>query len=154
MERLGMVALLFGLAAAMAAGATAEEARGITGRWLSGQGDGVIEIYECGASGLCGKLVWLKEPLENGVPAVDSRNPDASRRKQPICGLIMLGGFHQAGPNHWEDGWIYDPSSGKTYHATMTLESPTILQLRGYVGIPLFGETQTWTRADPKLSSC
>jgi uncharacterized protein (DUF2147 family) len=125
----------------------------ILGRWRSESGRGVIEIYQC-ADKLCGRLVWLIEPIRRGAPAVDDKNPKPELRNRRLCGLVMLGGFRQTGPQHWSDGWIYDPDSGKTYSATMTLESAGVLKLRGYVGIPLFGETQTWTRADPKLGSC
>jgi len=94
--------------------------------------------------------VWLSEPNRDGKPAIDRNNPDEALRTRPLCGLEMLGDFRQTEPNRWGDGWIYNPENGKRYHATMTLDG-NLLKLRGYVGIPLFGETQTWTRADPKL---
>lgn len=122
------------------------------GRWLSASGKGVIEIYPC-ADKLCGKLVWLAEPIRDGAPAVDRNNRDAAQRQRPLCGLMMLGDFRPLEANRWGDGWIYSPENGKTYRATMTLEGD-LLKLRGYIGIPLLGETQTWTRADPKLKGC
>lgn len=124
----------------------------VAGRWLTEDGKGVIEIYAC-ADKVCGKLAWLSEPNRDGKPAVDRNNPDEALRTRPLCGLEMLGDFRQTEPNRWGDGWIYDPENGKRYHATMTLDG-NLLKLRGYVGISLFGETQTWTRADPKLKSC
>ena len=48
-------------------------------------------------------------------------------------------------------GEIYDPESGKTYSAKMSLESPDTLSLRGYVGIPLFGRPSTWSRQKSKI---
>jgi uncharacterized protein (DUF2147 family) len=125
----------------------------ITGRWLVEKKDGIIEIYQCGDR-LCGKLVWMKDPNRDGAPSVDRNNPDPALRQRPLCGMELLGSFRQVEPQRWEDGRIYDPESGKTYHATMFLESATVLQLRGYVGIPLLGETQTWTRAEAAPSSC
>jgi uncharacterized protein (DUF2147 family) len=41
---------------------------------------------------------------------------------------------------------VYDPKSGKTYRGKMTFVSPNQLNLRGFIGIPLFGRTTTWTR--------
>ena len=125
----------------------------ILGRWLSESGKGVVEIFPC-ADRLCGRLVWLQEPIRDGAPARDRNNPDPALRTRPECGLVMLGDFRRLEANRWGDGWIYSPENGKTYRATMTLESTDVLKLRGYVGIPLFGETQTWRRADPKLPSC
>jgi uncharacterized protein (DUF2147 family) len=146
---------IFGLAvlwlAILMPGASAQTPP-VAGRWLTEDGKGIIEIYPCAAK-VCGKLAWLSEPDSDGKSKLDRNNPDAALRTRPLCGLTMLGDFHLTEPNHWGDGWIYNPENGKRYHATMTLDG-NLLKLRGYVGIPLFGETQTWTRADPKLKSC
>ena len=141
--------LLLGLGAA----ALAADAVPVTGHWLSESGNGIIAIARCGTE-LCGKIVWLKEPMRDGAPAVDRRNPDPALRTRPICGLTILGGFRDTEPGRWSDGWIYSPENGKTYRATLALDADGTLKLRGYVGIPLFGETQIWTRADPTLHSC
>jgi uncharacterized protein (DUF2147 family) len=54
--------------------------------------------------------------------------------------------FKYDGGNVWSDGKIYNPEDGKEYNCKMTLEGPNTLLVRGYVGISLFGKTQTWTR--------
>jgi uncharacterized protein (DUF2147 family) len=123
------------------------------GRWLTESKRGVIEIYRCGSE-LCGRLVWMIEPMRGGAPAVDDNNPDPAMRQRRLCGLAMLGGFHADGPDYWEKGWIYDPDSGKTYDATITVKSATMLELRGYIGAPVFGQTQTWTRPDAHYGAC
>jgi uncharacterized protein (DUF2147 family) len=46
----------------------------------------------------------------------------------------------------WTDGHIYNPSDGKEYKAYMKLKDHKTLTVRGYVGISLFGKTDTWTR--------
>lgn len=122
------------------------------GRWLSESKRGVIDIYPCGDK-LCGKLVWMIEPMRNGAPAVDENNPDAGLRQRPLCGLVMLADFHQVEPDKWDGGWIYDPDSGKTYQAMFTLDGKE-LQLRGYLINPYFGRTQTWRRPDASYGSC
>jgi uncharacterized protein (DUF2147 family) len=124
------------------------------GRWLTEDREGVIEIFRC-EDALCGRIVWIKKPRdERGQPPLDRHNPTPALRNRPICGLVILGGFRRTGPDEWGDGSIYDPESGKTYHAQISLEGRDRLKLRGYVGIPLFGASQTWTRADPSLGSC
>jgi uncharacterized protein (DUF2147 family) len=154
MHRL-IIAVLAGLfAASFAAHAQQARPEQILGRWLSENKRGVIDIYPCNGDQLCGKLVWLIEPLKDGRPILDDKNPDPALRARPRCNLVIMGGFKHSEPLRWTDGWIYDPDSGKTYHAQMFLEKPDLLQLRGYVGIPLFGETNTWTRADPNKGSC
>lgn len=143
--------ILLGVSAGAAAQVPAPEQ--VLGRWLTESKRGVVEIYRCGDA-LCGKLVWLIQPMRRGAPAVDDKNPDPQQRARPLCGLAMLGAFHQTEPQLWTGGWIYDPDSGDTYHATLFLESAGVLKLRGYIGIPLFGETQTWSRPDGHYGSC
>jgi uncharacterized protein (DUF2147 family) len=141
------------LAACAALPAVAQQAPAVTGHWLSEARDGVVDIEPCGAK-LCGKIIWIKNPLDkDGRPRVDDQNPKPELRSRPRCNLVMMGNFVATGTNEWGDGWIYDPASGKTYDAKMRLEGDQ-LRLRGFVGISLFGASQTWTRADPSLANC
>ena len=61
-------------------------------------------------------------------------------------GMIIMYNFKYDDENKWDDGNIYDPKSGNEYSGTMTLTSKNNLNLRGYVGIPLFGRTSNWSR--------
>ncbi len=125
----------------------------ILGVWNNEEKDGKIEIYRCGDR-YCGKIVWAKEPNypagstegTPGTPRLDHNNPDPKLRKTPIIGLVIVHNFTYAGDNTWVGGTVYDPKNGKTYRGKMTLVSPNQLNLRGFVGIPLFGRTTTWTR--------
>jgi uncharacterized protein (DUF2147 family) len=135
--------LAVGLAAALGA-STASAAGGIKGFWRTGDGRSVIEILDC-TTGICGRIAGLPPD----APATDVNNPDQSKRSKALCKLIMLHGFTESSDTEWEDGTIYDPKSGKTYDATMTLTGADTLDLRGYVGISLFGRTDTWTRQQP-----
>jgi uncharacterized protein (DUF2147 family) len=124
---------------------------GVFGRWLTEDKKGVIEIGHCGDL-ICGAIDYVKpDPAKTGTPR-DEHNPDPKLRDRPLCGLVILYNFKEADPGKWE-GLIYSPENGEIYHANMHLEGPT-LKLRGYIGISLLGETQTWTRADPSFKSC
>jgi uncharacterized protein (DUF2147 family) len=146
-------ACLFLVLGAMPSPAEPSSSSPVIGRWLSESGNGVIELYPCDDR-ICGKLVWLQRPMENGTAAVDSHNPDPDLRHRPLCGLQMLGDFRKVDDRKWSDGWIYNPEDGKTYSGSMTLESSEVLKLRGYVIITLLGKTETWTRPDPAFGSC
>jgi uncharacterized protein (DUF2147 family) len=128
----------------------AVNAVGIVGTWLTADGKAHVEIYQCGEV-YCGKIVWLSEPLENGQPKRDKENPEAALRDRPIVGLVLMSGFSYEGDGTWSGGKVYDPESGDEYQGKLTLKDPTTLDLRGYVLLPLFGRTETWTRvpADP-----
>ena len=117
------------------------------GLWLTEGGKSRVEIAPCGDK-LCGTIVWLKEPLDDaGKEKVDANNPDEALRSRKLLGLPLLNGFVRASEDGvWENGTIYNPEDGKTYRSKMTLKDADTLKVRGYVGIPLFGKTQIWTR--------
>lgn len=122
------------------------QAGAIIGKWETEGGDSHIEIYSKDGK-YNGKIVWLKEPLnEEGKVKVDKNNPDDSRRDRPIKGLELLFSFEYEGDKKWEDGEIYDPESGKTYSYVLTLEDDNTLDVRGYVGVSWLGRSTTWKR--------
>jgi hypothetical protein len=99
-------------------------------------------------------LVWLKDPLDaNGAPVRDIHNPDLGLRGRPVLGLTIVSSLAPTRrSNLWDRGSVYDPQSGNTYRARVTLTDPQTLELRGYVGTPLFGRTSTWTRVRARTS--
>ena len=122
------------------------QADDIVGTWLTeGKEPARIEVYRSGEI-FYGKIIWLKDPTINGKPITDAYNPDKTKRNNPIIGLVILTGFRFDGDNEWTGGDVYDPESGKTYSSYMYLKGNNTLKIRGYVGISLFGRTETWTR--------
>lgn len=120
----------------------------IIGIWLTaGKEPAKIQIYKSGDK-YYGKIVWLKNPADNGKPKVDGSNPDKSKRSNPVMGLVLLSGFKFDGDDEWKGGDIYDPESGKTYDSYLYLKDKNTLKVRGYIGISLFGRTETWTRTN------
>jgi len=120
-------------------------ANAVLGEWLTAEGTSKIQIYKCGEE-YCGKISWLKEPERDGKPRVDEKNPEERLRNEPLMGLVILRGFTFDGEDTWTGGKIYDPKSGNDYSAKMSLADPKTLELRGYILVPLFGRTETWTR--------
>jgi uncharacterized protein (DUF2147 family) len=118
----------------------------ITGVWLNQEGTAQVQITKTDAGTFFGKIIWLKEPMENGKPKMDKNNPEASQRSTPLLGLTILKNFvYDADDDEWEDGTIYDPKNGKTYSCYITMEGSK-LNVRGYIGISLIGRTAVWTR--------
>lgn len=122
----------------------------ITGTWLTEAKDAKIDIYKSGKA-FFGKIVWLKEPnAADGKPKTDKNNPKERLRAKPLMGLVNVKSLAYDGDCKWHDGSIYDPKTGKTYSANAELERHgQLLDLRGYVGISLFGKTTTWSRIAP-----
>jgi uncharacterized protein (DUF2147 family) len=71
-------------------------------------------------------------------------------REQPVLGLRIISDFNYDGEGVWSGGTVYDPESGNDYRGKMTLADDRTLELRGYVLIPLFGRSETWTRWEGK----
>ena len=120
---------------------------GIEGRWLSGDGDGWIEVTIEGDR-LVGRIAGSPNDRPGGAPRYDELNPDPALRGRPLKGLTIMSGFRYDKDGRWVDGRIYDPNSGNTYKGTIRQVDANTLKLRGYVGISLFGRTETWTRDD------
>lgn len=125
------------------------------GLWYAEGGAAQVEIAPCD-DGLCGRVVWLRSPLdERGCELRDERNPDARLRDRGVVGLEVLRGLTPgADAGVWEAGTIYDPASGRTYRCSASLDGADRLRLRGYVGIPLLGRTTTWIRVGSERRLC
>ena len=131
-------------ALAMLAASSPAKAEGPDGIWLTQAGDARIRVSRCGA-GVCGVVVWLKEPIDptTGKRQVDDKNANPSLRNRPIIGLSLFSGMRPAGPNQWS-GRIYNADDGKTYASKVAVTGPSTLQVDGCVGSLCGGEQ--WSR--------
>lgn len=69
------------------------------------------------------------------------------RKNEKILGMTILWGMVPTGQNQWGNGQVLDPKIGQVYRCKMTLSADgRTLNVRGYVGVSLFGRTQTWVR--------
>jgi uncharacterized protein (DUF2147 family) len=88
---------------------------------------------------------WFKITERSGVYVVcDTR--EGSEKGAPVLGLALIKGMQRNGLTY-ENGTIMDPRDGSVYRALMKL-SPDgqKLEVRGYLGISLFGRSQVWKR--------
>ena len=69
-----------------------------------------------------------------------------AEKGRPVLGLTLIKGMQRNGLSY-ENGTIMDPRDGSVYRALMRV-SPDgkKLEVRGYLGISLFGQTQVWNR--------
>ncbi|MEI6438429.1 MAG: DUF2147 domain-containing protein [Candidatus Omnitrophota bacterium] len=126
----------------------------IAGQWAVADGKSRVEVYQAADGRVEGRVVWLRDPAylagdaEAGVLRHDRKNPDASLRSRPVMGLVIMKGFSFDGKRTWSGGTLYDPKTGNTYKGRMTLLDGRTLDLRGYIGVPLFGRSEKWVRWD------
>jgi len=126
------------------------------GYWLTEKKSGIIEVFPCpDGDALCGRIAWFRiKPDDPNPQGLDLKNPDPALRTHSLCGLVFMKGFKADEPNDWEDGSVYDPDSGKTWHATMKLRDDGTLRLHGYIGVSLIGASEIWTRFIDTVPKC
>ena len=127
---------------ACASGAVAAVPPGV---WLMGT-KVAVQIFDCSGL-LCGRVVWLKAPLDpEGLLKRDKLNPDPALRERQVCGPTIIWGLSATAPGHWEGGWFYNPDDGTTYSVKLELQSADVIAARIYRGIPLIGQTRRLLR--------
>ncbi len=129
------------------------QANQVVGFWLTAEGDSQVEIFRKADNKYYGRVVWLKDPLnEQGRPKVDDQNPERALQNRPIIGLELLKGFsYNASKSEWAGGTIYDPNNGRTYDCYMWLDGNNTLKIKGFVlGMRFLGRETTWTRERAK----
>lgn len=146
---------LFFQAIALFAGLTAlpvwaDEASPI-GLWknlddVSGKPRALIRITESNGT-LQGRIekVFLA-PTEDPNPKCDKC--EGALKNAPIVGLVILSGLTKDG-DEYVGGQILDPDNGKVYRSTLRLtNNGKKLSVRGYIGVPMLGRSQTWVRQE------
>jgi uncharacterized protein (DUF2147 family) len=128
----------------------AQDANKVVGVWLTQDGDSKVTISKDSKGKFNGEITWLKEPLKDGKPKVDDKNPDTKFHTRPILGLRLLEGFvFDAKKNEWISGTIYDPKEGKTYKCFMWFDKdPNKLSVKGFIGFSFIGREVVWTRSN------
>jgi len=117
----------------------------VAGTWFNDDETAHIRIFKATNGKYYGKIEWLKEDPER----LDVNNPDVSKQKEPLLGLMILQGFsYEARKLQWNNGTIYDPDNGKTYDCFMWFEdNPDVLSIKGYVlGMKFIGRETKWKR--------
>lgn len=113
----------------------------------SGKPKALVRIAEENGvySGRIEKL--FREPGEEQNPVCDKCEDE--RKGQPIVGMTIISGMRKESAREYTGGQILDPANGKVYKSKMTLaDDGRKLDVRGYIGMPMLGRTQTWERVE------
>ena len=118
----------------------------IFGKWKTvddetGMESGIVEIYEK-AGKVYGRIIEILEKEKKHFKCEMCEGED---KNKPVLGLVIIKGLKKKG-DFYEGGKVTDPKNGKSYHCKMSLEGKDKLIVRGYIGISLFGRSQTWFR--------
>ncbi len=143
------------------------------GYWSTKDDESIIRIGPCATPAApstipapnaplvyCGTIVWLKEPLEKGVPKIDNINPDPAKRGRPIVGMEVFSEF-VVDSDHWK-GKAYNSDDGKTWDVTFKVQPDKTngdkAEITGCLVWPLcqsetFTKVQTVPGGDPTLAA-
>jgi uncharacterized protein (DUF2147 family) len=111
----------------------------------TGKPKSVIEISQLPDGTLQGVVKQVLFSDQGTHPVCDKC--EGARHNQPVVGMVIMWGVKKDGDNRWDGGQILDPGKGKTYKVKLSLsDEGRKLDVRGYIGTPLFGRTQTWIR--------
>ena len=120
-----------------------------TGLWKSrddksGKPKALIRITETSGE-LNGKIekLYLDETEEKNPKCDKCSGPN---KDQAIIGMTILFGLKKDG-EEYSGGKILDPANGKLYSSKLSVaDHNRKLNVRGYIGVPFMGRTQTWLR--------
>lgn len=122
----------------------------------NGKPKAIVQIFESPDKNLYGRLLKLfpesgYQPNERCIACIGQKH------NQPILGMMIIENLVQNKDNtiEWNSGEILNLRNGKTYHCNIQLaEKGQKLNVRDYLGLPLFGHSQTWTRVvEPIIAS-
>ena len=108
----------------------------------------LVRIVDSGGV-LSGRIEKLLDPATAADAVCDKCSDD--RKDKPILGLTIIRNMKQSADDKavFEGGDILDPNNGKVYKSKMKLvDNGAKLDVRGYIGVPLLGRTQSWTRVE------
>ncbi len=126
-----------------------EQCNAIVGRWISQQGNVIVQIYKDSVT-FKGKVLWFNDSDDKNNPMnsrTDSNNPDINLRNRKILGLDVLHGLvYNNKCNCWQEGKIYDVRSGRTWSSSIMLENEDLLKIRGFWHYEFIGKSMIFQR--------
>lgn len=116
----------------------------IVGKWMASEDSNLeVEIYKSGNE-YRARIIWFDDTDDSSSPMAercDTKNPDKTLRNRKIIGLqVMQGLVYNTEKDQWQDGQIYDASSGKQWNAKAWLTSDGYLKVRGYWHFEFMGQ--------------
>jgi len=119
----------------------------ILGDWIASDHSVAVKVYK-NNNQYQAKVVWFDEKLGSGKPMesrYDNENPNPELRTRKIIGMQILSGLQYNSENKsWENGKIYDASSGRTWDSVLHMAENGTLKVRGYWKFKWIGKTMSF----------
>jgi uncharacterized protein (DUF2147 family) len=119
----------------------APAADAILGKWWSEGREGLMKFEKTVSGRFQVRVVDGKD-----LDKKDVNNPDPKLRERKLRDIVLMWNLRYE-DGEYVDGYCYNPRDGNTYRVKFKLLSANRLKLRGYLAVPLLGQTQEWERA-------
>jgi uncharacterized protein (DUF2147 family) len=145
--------IVLAAAFALVGGSALAQAATPVGVWktiddATGKEKSLVRISDTGGV-LTGRIEKLLDPAT--PPDAVCKECTDERKDQPLVGMTIIRNVRadDSDKGLWGGGEILDPNNGKTYKVRLKpVDGGAKLDVRGYIGAPLLGRTQTWIRAE------
>lgn len=121
----------------------------ILGNWMATDNSVMVQVFTVNKE-YRAKVLWFDERLGSGKPMnlrTDTANPNPNLRKRKIIGMEILHGLrYDSTSRTWENGKIYDGSSGRTWDSAASFTDNGILKVRGYWKFKWIGKTMYFSK--------
>jgi uncharacterized protein (DUF2147 family) len=117
----------------------------ILGEWWTENNEGRISMTRDKEGFYRGTTTCCAKKDKQGNVILDVNNPNPSLRTRDPIGMILIWKL-KFEDGEYVDGHVYNPRDGKSYRIQMTMVDNETVKIRGYMGIPLLGQTQVWKR--------
>lgn len=113
---------------------------------VDGKPKGLVRIREVGGA-LIGVVEQILNPEKRNAVC---KNCPGERKDKPVLGLTVIERVRRDGDSGvYSGGEILDPDNGNVYRCRLKLvDGGRHLEVRGYLGISLFGRSQIWNRVE------
>ena len=125
------------------------------------QADKIVGVYSSEHEGIKSKIqitkinggyraqvIWV-DNLHNpdGSVRTDQKNPDKAKRDTPANKIVVIEKVsYNEKKNQWDNGQIYEPTSGKKWTVTCSFKDEKTLKVRGSFGP--FGKSVYWKKVE------
>ncbi|HTG37658.1 DUF2147 domain-containing protein [Sphingomonas sp.] len=119
----------------------------IVGTWQAEDNSAMFEIFNAGGT-YAARVIRNNRLVEADGQTFrrDEKNPDPALRSRSLKGIVFLKDLQwDAADQRWEGGSVYDPVSGRTASARLSLDGAK-LSMRAYMGTPMLGRTVHFRR--------
>lgn len=127
----------------------------ICGKWISEDKNLIVQVFKQDNE-FKGKILWFDDPDEDRDINLyyDIQNPNPALRKRKLLGMNVLDDLkYDPETGTWENGTIYDATSGRVYSSAISMNTDNSIKVTGYWKFKFIGRSMTFKRVDEGFAS-